>query len=130
MFCRFKKAFDSIPRDTLLKKLLNYGITGRFFNILRNIYSSDKACIKSGNVRSDFFDIDLGVRQGCVLSPLLFNIFLSDLAKKFQSLDGKFVLGQSSINALFWADDLVILGESEKQLKILLKNVGGILRNK
>ena len=122
-FVDFKKAFDSIPRDTLLKKLLNYGITGRFFNILRNIYSSDKACIKSGNVRSDFFDLDLGVRQGCVLSPLLFNIFLSDLAKKFQSLDGKFILGQSSINALFWADDLLILTESEKQLKILLKTL-------
>ena len=81
-FVDFKKAFDSIPRDILLNKLESFGIKGKIFNIIRNIYTADKACVKLGNVRSDFFDLSLGVRQGCVLSPLLFNIFISDLAKK------------------------------------------------
>ena len=87
-FVDFKKAFDSIPRDLLLKKLINFGIKGKFFNILRNIYTSDKACIKLNNSRSDPFDLNLGVRQGCILSPLLFNIFLCDLIKQFQTLGG------------------------------------------
>ena len=88
-FVDFQKAFDSIPRDVLLKKLNNYGITGKFFNVLRIIYTSDKACIKLNNSRSAFFDLNLGVRQGCILSPLLFNIFLSDLTKKFEGMEGK-----------------------------------------
>ena len=74
-FVDFKKAFDSVPRDLLLNKLLNAGVTGKFFNIIRHIYTSDKACVKTGNTRSDFFGLSLGVRQGCILSPLLFNIF-------------------------------------------------------
>ena len=82
-FVDFKKAFDSVPRDLLLSKLFNMGITGNFFNILRHIYTTDKACIKIGQSRSDFFNLDIGVRQGCILSPLLFNLFLSDLAKQF-----------------------------------------------
>ena len=120
-FVDFKKAFDSIPRDILLKKLEKYGITGKFFNILRNIYTSDKACVKLENVRSDFFNLSLGVRQGCILSPLLFNIFLSDLAKRFESLEGKFEIGQGGINSLFWADDLVLFAKTEEDLQILLK---------
>ena len=103
-FVDFKKAFDFIPRDILLNKLLKVGITGKFFNILRHVYTTDKACIKLQNSRSEFFELDMGVRQGCVLSPLLFNIFLSDLAKKFADLGGGFQIGQTKVNALFWAD--------------------------
>ena len=45
-FVDFRKAFDLVPRDILLKKLLNYGINGKFFNIIRNIYTNDKASVK------------------------------------------------------------------------------------
>ena len=68
-FVDFKKAFDSVPRDLLLEKLHNMGIKGKFFNILRHIYTSDKACIKMGYSCSDFFNLNIGVRQGCILSP-------------------------------------------------------------
>ena len=120
-FVDFKKAFDSIPRDVLLKKLLNFGIDGKCFNIIKHIYSSDKACIKSGSTRSDFFGLNLGVRQGCILSPLLFNLFLSDLAKKFESMSEKFDLNHTGINSLFWADDLVLLAKSKEDLDKMLK---------
>ena len=74
-FVDFRKAFDLVPRDILLKKLLKHGINGRFFNIIRNIYSNDKACVKLNGKCSTTFDVNIGVRQGCILSPLLFNIF-------------------------------------------------------
>ena len=45
-FVDFKKAFDLVPRDLLLGKLLKFGITGNFFNIIRNRYTNDKACVK------------------------------------------------------------------------------------
>ena len=91
-FVDFKKAFDSVPRDLLLQKILDLGITGNVFNVIRHIYTTDKACVKMGQSRSDFFHLSIGVRQGCVLSPLLFNLFLSDLAKKFDAMGDKLVL--------------------------------------
>ena len=55
------------------------------------------------------------------MSPLLFNIFLSDLANKFNSMDGKLEIGQDSINSLFWADELVLFSKSKEDLDKLLK---------
>ena len=109
-------------KDAFLLKLLCIGITGNFFNILRHIYTTDKACIKIGQSRSDFFNLDIGVRQGCILSPLLFNLFLSDLAKQFDTMD-KPKLGNKGINSLFWADDLVLFSETKEGLDKLLKTL-------
>ena len=67
------------------------------------------------------FNLSLGVRQGCILSPLLFNIFLCDLAKKLSDLETSLELGNTPINSLFWADDLVMLAESEEKLNEMLK---------
>jgi hypothetical protein len=116
-FVDFRKAFDLVPRDTLLKKLMKYGINGKFFNIIRNIYTNDKACIKLNGKCSAPFDIDIGVRQGCILSPLLFNIFLSDLAKSLHDIKFPAV---GNINSLFWADDLVMFSDSEEGLQKML----------
>ena len=82
-FIDFSKAFDKIPRDKLLQKLLDRGIDGKFFNIIRNIYTNDKASVK---LNGSPFDVNVGVRQGCIISPLLFNIFLSDLARSLQEI--------------------------------------------
>ena len=122
-FIDFAKAFDTVPRDILLKKLLSYGIKGRFFNIIKTIYTKDKACVKIENKCTETFDINQGVRQGCVMSPLLFNIFLSDLAKKLDTMDDKVKVNNSEISALFWADDIVLLSESENGLKGMLRVV-------
>ena len=64
--------------------------------------------------RSDFLDLNIGVLQGCILSPLLFNLFLSDLVKKFDTMRDKIGLENLSINALFWADDLILMSEQRK----------------
>ena len=119
-FIDFSKAFDTIPRDLLLKKLLSYNIKGKFFNIIRNIYTNDKACIKIRDQRTELFEINRGVRQGCVLSPLLFNIFLSNFVKQVDLTNGKVKLGDTEIASLVWADDIVLLAESEDGLQQML----------
>ncbi len=101
--------------------MLGCGITGRFFNILKHIYTSDRAAVKSGGSRSEFFGLNMGVRQGCILSPILFNLFLSDLARRFESLGGKLGLNHTGINSLFWADDLVMFAKSKEDLDKMLK---------
>ena len=122
-FIDLSKAFDTVPRDILLNKLQNFGIKGKLFNIIRGIYSNDFACVKIGNTRSESFAINQGVRQGCVLSPLLFNIFLADLAKELSSLNDKLRMGNEGINSIFWADDIVLLGQTEENLKEMLNIV-------
>ena len=79
--------------------------------------------MKLGQSRSDFFALSIGVRQGCILSPLLFNLFLSDLAKKFDARGDRLVLEELSINAIFWADDLILIAETKEELDKLLKSL-------
>ena len=122
-FIDFSKAFDTIPRDILLNKLLNLNITGKFFNIIKSIYSNDKACIKIGSELTECFPISQGVRQGCVLSPLLFNIFMSDLAKKLEPISGKLKLEPYNIDSLIWADDILLFAENEKNLQDMIDTI-------
>ena len=119
-FIDFSKAFDTIPRETLLQKLLSFGIDGNFFNMIRNIYTNDKICIKHEDKMRDPMHVNLGVEQGCILSPLLFNIFLADLP---QRLDNDIQYLKPNLeypSSIFWADDIVLFSESEKGLQKML----------
>ena len=120
-FVDFSMAFDTIPRDILLDRIRNYGITGRFFNIIKGIYEMDESCVKLGNKYTSSFGINLGVRQGCVLSPILFNLFMADLAKKLEMADGKVKVNNTEISSVFWADDIILLSESEQGLNTMIK---------
>ena len=62
----------------LWQKLLKYGINGQFLNVIKNMYSSAKSCVKKDNVLSNFFTCGVGLRQGGNLSPLLFALYLND----------------------------------------------------
>ena len=122
-FIDLSKAFDKIPRDILLFKLRDVGITGKIYNIIRNIYSGDEACLKIDGKVNKSFRINQGVRQGCVLSPLLFNIFMAGLAKNLSASDSGLKLDSKKINSLFWADDIVLLSENQSDLEKMLKMV-------
>ena len=77
----YRKAFDSIDRSFLWHKLLSYNINSKVFNIIREIYSKAKSCIRKDNVIYDYFMCNIGIRQGDNLSPVLFALFINDFTK-------------------------------------------------
>ena len=78
-FVDFKKTFDTVWRSGLWIKLISFGITGKLFNVIRNIYNNIKSCVQVNGQKSDYFSCYTGVRQGENLSPLLFALYLNDL---------------------------------------------------
>ena len=123
-FVDFSKAFDSVPRDILLDKLRKHGIDGRVFDIIKTLYLEDTASIKIGNKHSLPFKTNRGVRQGCVLSPLLFNLFLSDFEPMIEKCGDNVKLNkEKNVSCLLWADDILLLSETESGLQSKLNQL-------
>ena len=124
-FVDFSKAFDTIPRKNLFQKLIDCNINGKFYDCLTMFYSGDQVCVKVGNKITENFQANRGVKQGCILSPLLFNIYLSDLQVKMESPEKKpaFISPNEPIGCLIWADDLLLISETEAGLDCMLKSL-------
>ena len=99
------------------------GIDGNFFNVIKNIYTNDKICIKHDDKITDTIQVDLGVKQGCILSPLLFNIFLADLPQLLENDIQSTNPNLEHPSSLFWADDIVLFSESEEGLHKMLSTI-------
>jgi hypothetical protein len=111
-FVDFKSAFDTVWRNGFLYELLKAGVGSNFFSLLSNIYSNTKYAIKMSDGLSEEFNSNVGIKQGCVLSPILFNIFLSDLPCISDQSCDPIELFDININCLMFADDLVLMSNS------------------
>jgi hypothetical protein len=86
-FIDFRKAFDTVWRIGLWKKLQNYGIKGKCFRIIYNMYDNIKSCIMYNNENSNFFSLYARGAPRGKLIPFLFSIFLNDLEDYFEELN-------------------------------------------
>ena len=86
------------------------------WRVLHNLYSVVESCVLVGADRTEWFSLDAGLRQGCILSPILFAVFIDGLARRVT----KKTLADLNVNILLFADDLVLIGHNRQDLQKLL----------
>ena len=92
---------------------------------MRNLYAGQEATVRTGHGTTDWFPIGKGVRQGCILSPCLFNLYVEYIMRNAgleEAQAGTKISGRN-INNLRHADDTTLMAESEEELKSLLMKV-------
>jgi len=86
-FVDFKSAFDSIWREALWKMLRAIGVNNKIVNVIEHMYNKTLCSVEINGYRTEWFKVLVGVRQGCLLSPTLFNVFLDFVMKKVNCLN-------------------------------------------
>ena len=116
-FIDLKKAYDRVWRTGLWKRLWDEGIRGKIWRVCRKLYKNTQSCVQVGQERTDFFEVEVGVRQGCGLSPILFSIYINTLAKEVAQSGIGIMVGSAKIASLLYADDIVLITETAEELK-------------
>ena len=119
-FIDIKKAYDRVWRDGLWVRVADSGIKGKMWRILRMLYATTKSSVFAGGKDSEFFDTDLGVRQGDVASPLLFSIFFNGLIEILNEKGYGVKVVWRQVCGLWYADDIVLLAESAEELREMM----------
>ena len=122
-FVDFKKAYDLVWRDGLFYKLLETGFSSKFVKVMMSMYESLSSCVFLPNGLSQTFTSHVGLKQGCNLSPTLFNLFINDFISSIKDDPKSPKLGNILINCLFYADDLVLIANSKEDLQNLVNKL-------
>ena len=121
-FIDYEKAFDRVNHEIMIKCLKDIGLNGKDIKLIVNLYWTQKAYIQLEQDLSCEIMIKRGVRQGCVLSPCLFNLYTEMIFRHIEEMEGV-IVGGVSINNLRYADDTVLLAESEESLQDIMNEV-------
>ena len=121
-FIDYAKAFDCVDRNKLWKILKEMGIPDHLTCLLRNQYAGQKATVRTRYGTTDWFQIRKEVRQGCILSLCLFNLYAEYIMRNagLEETQARIKIARINISNIRYADDTTLMAESEEELKSLL----------
>ena len=120
-FVDLEKAYDRVPRDKLWKVLQEYGVNGQLLRAIKSFYCRPEVCVRVNGKQSKPFHVGVRLRQGCVLSPLLFIVYMNWIDKCSQA-EECVTIGNCKISRLLFVDDLVPLSSTEYGLQRALNS--------
>ena len=119
-FIDFNKAYDYVFREGLMYKMIHGGMIGPILKVIHSMYESVMSVVRCGFDVSDVIHQFVGVRQGCVLSPCLFTLFIADLPQFLRDKGCKgIMIKDKCINSLWYADDGAFLAASAADLQCM-----------
>ena len=123
-FCSidYAKAFNCVDHNKLWRILKEVGVPDHLTYLLRHLYTGQEATVRTGHETMDWFQIQKGVHQGCILSPCLFNLYAEYIMRNAgldEAQAGIRIAGRNIYN-LRYTDDTTLMTESEEELKSLL----------
>ena len=123
-FVDYEKAFDRVDWKKLMQALIRLGIDWKDRRLIRNLYMGQKIRIRIEGEYSEPGEIGRGVRQGCPLSPLLFNIYIEELIREaLENLEVGIKVGGTLVKALRFADDQAMLAGTQEGLQQMMEHL-------
>ena len=124
-FIDYTKTFDYVDHSKLWKILKEIVIPDHLTCLLRNLHVCQEATVRSGHTPTDWFQIGKGVHQSCIFSPCLFNLCAECIMRNtgLEEAQARIRISRRNINNLRYADDTILMAESEEELKSLLMKV-------
>lgn len=123
-FIDYTKAFDCVRWDCLWRILREMGVPQHLVSLIASLYRDGVSMVRVNDVISGPFKPEKGVRQGCILSPILFNVYGEYVMRKaLEEWEGGISVGGIKISNLRYADDTTLFASSEKELADLFRRV-------
>ena len=123
VFIDFKKAYDTVDRRKLFTRLQDIGINGIFLKNIKAMYENISYKIKLKDGFLDPITSNLGLKQGCPLSPMLFNLYIDDVKEIFDAQCEPVTITDTNISHFLYADDLVLISLSPEGLQRSLDKI-------
>ncbi|KAJ3632437.1 hypothetical protein MTP99_009448 [Tenebrio molitor] len=131
LFIDFRAAFDKVARVKMFECMTERGISEWLVRKIEKIYARTRNKVKVGEKEGEWFEKTKRVRQGCPLSPLRFTIYLADVDEMLRKAQARgVVVGREKVWSLAFADDMVIVAKSEREMKEMMRNLGKYVRKK
>ena len=115
-----------------------YRIYGQLLKVVQSLYEKSEACVRVCREEGEWFDVGVGLKQGCVMSPWLFNLFMDAAMKEVRKKAGDVGVTlwterrniERKVDWLMFAKDTVLLGDNEEKLERLVQEFGSVCRRR
>ena len=121
-FIDYEKAFDKVRHVELMRILKSIEIDGKDLRLIETLYRKQRVAVRIEDKLTEWTEIKRGVRQGCCMSPDFFNLYAEVIIREIKEEDG-IKIGGKNINNIRYADDTVVIADSEEKLQNLLQRV-------